>query len=109
MNFFLSAVTGAVLSLSLILNPAKLIRGVFKQAKAATNIEAKASLERAETVTTTSDENEELEVKEEGEVHGKAKGQEKISAYNSGSGKVMLKLLPKIAVDHSVSLEADSL
>ncbi|MBI5732378.1 hypothetical protein HY967_00245, partial [Candidatus Jorgensenbacteria bacterium] len=63
--------------------------------------------EKVETNTTanvTDDSDDRLEEKDEN--HGKAEGQVRISAFNNRSDKAILPLIPRVAVDHSGSLDA---
>lgn len=124
MTLLISTITAFIVGLSLMVNPAKIIKDV--QAKTATNanvtvnattngsintnngttntdVETDEKLETNTTSNVTGGSDDELEAKEDN--HDKAGGQERVSAENNRSGKHMPTLIPKVAVDHSNSLE----
>ncbi len=125
MGLIISAITTIILGLSLAVNPVKSTNGT--QA-AATNVTANTSVNETQesnnqTLTVNTDTNAEEnitanatddskekdnELQEGSEIKGKEKGKLKISAFNNKSGSVMPSLIPKIAVDHSGSLDVSS-
>ncbi len=125
MGLLISIVTAIVIGLSLTANPVKLVNkiqakadtdtrvsanttanGTIGSQKGIANINAKTDdkLETNTTANVTDDKDDNFEEKDED--HGKAKGEVRVSAFNNRSGKFMHPLIPKVAVDHSGSLDA---
>ncbi|MBI3954974.1 hypothetical protein HY338_00895 [Candidatus Gottesmanbacteria bacterium] len=124
MTLLISAITALMVGLSLMANPAKIIKGVQAKTEINSNVTANTTIngsidtnnrttnvdvetdEKIETNTTsnvTGGSDDELEVEDDN--HEKAESQERVSAENNRSGKHMPTLIPKVAVDHSDSLE----
>ena len=124
MGLLFSAIATIIIGLTLAVNPGKLVKDI--QAKTITNanvtantttngsigvnngttnigVETDDKLETNTTANVTEDKDENSEEKDKD--RGKAENHEKVSAFNNRSGKVMKALIPKVAVDHSGSLD----
>lgn len=117
MALLFSAIMAIIVGLSLATHPAKLIKDI--QAKTETNAKVMANTSlggRIDTQNLTAkvskEANAELETRTPSKVAGdtdeelEAKGQVRVSAFNHRSGKFMFPFIPRVAVDHSESLEA---
>lgn len=125
MTLLISAIAAILIGLSLTANPAKLVKDIKAKADNSVNVTANTTtngtigsqngttnidtetdekLETNNTANVNEDEGEKQVDKDEN--HEKAEGHLKVSVFNNRSGKFLKPLIPKVAVDHSDSLEA---
>lgn len=120
MGLLFSAIATLIIGLTLSVNPGKLVKNIQAKADTNANVTASGSItaknksadadletdEKFESNTSanaTGDSTDEKEEKDEKQ--DKAIGHVKISVFNNRSGKVMKPFIPKVAVDHSGSLD----